>query len=114
MKLGDGFVVTWRDVTRRVQDQQALLEAEELARSTLDGLSAHIAIIDQDGEILAVNQAWRDFAKANSGLSSKVNEGANYLSVSDRAEGMNSGEGKPFANGIRAVLSGLLDKFETS
>ena len=112
VKLGDGFVVTWRDVTRRVQDQQALLEAEELARSTLDGLSAHIAIIDQDGEILAVNQAWRDFAKANSGLSSKVNEGANYLSVSDRAEGMNSGEGKPFANGIRAVLSGLLDKFE--
>ncbi|MEJ2599149.1 MAG: PAS domain S-box protein [Anaerolineales bacterium] len=112
VKLGDGFVVTWRDVSRRVKNQQALIEAEELARSTLDGLSAHIAIIDQDGMILAVNQAWRDFAKANGGEDVKVNEGANYLLVSDRALAMNSGEGKPFANGIRAVLYGHLDKFE--
>ncbi len=112
VKLGDGFAVTWRDVTKRVQDRQALLDAEELARSTLDGLSAHIAIIDQDGTILAVNQAWRDFANANGGDTSEVNEGANYLLASDHAVGGNSGEGKPFANGIRAVLSGWLDKFE--
>ncbi len=112
VKLGDGIAVTWRDVSRRVKDQRALLEAEELARSTLDGLSAHIAIIDQEGTILAVNQAWRDFARANGGEESKVNEGANYFMASDRATDLNSVEGKPFANGIRAVLSGRLDKFE--
>jgi PAS domain S-box-containing protein len=111
-KLGDGFIVTWRDVTERVKYQQDLLEAEELARSTLDGLSAHIAIIDQDGTILAVNQAWRDFAKDNGGDADKTSIGMNYLLVSDGATGKNSAEGKPFANGIRAVLSGWVDKFE--
>ena len=112
VKLGDGFVLTWRDISRRVKNQRALLEAEKLSRSTLDGLTAHIAIIDEEGTILAVNQAWRDFAKANGGEDTKVNEGANYFLASDRATGLNSGEGKPFANGIRAVLSGRLAKFE--
>lgn len=111
-KLGDGFVVTWRDVTERVKDRQALLQAEKIARSTLDGLSAHIAIIDQDGTILAVNQAWREFASANGGVDSKTNEGVNYLSVSESATGESSTEGKSFANGIHAVLNGHLDKFE--
>jgi PAS domain S-box-containing protein len=112
VKLGDGVIVTWRDVTERMKYQQNLLEAEELARSTLDGLSAHIAIIDQDGTILAVNQAWQDFSVENGGDAERTNEGANYFLVSDYATGENSGEGKPFANGIRAVLSGWIDKFE--
>ncbi|MEJ2262652.1 MAG: PAS domain S-box protein [Anaerolineales bacterium] len=112
VKLGDGFIVTWRDVSERLKEQQALLEAEELARSTLDGLSAHIAIIDQDGTILAVNQAWRDFSKVNGGESDKTNEGANYLLVCSHASGANSDEAASFANGIRAVLHGWIDKFE--
>jgi PAS domain S-box-containing protein len=112
VKLGGGVIVTWRDVTERVKYQQNLLGAEELARSTLDGLSAHIAIIDQDGTILAVNQAWRDFSAENGGDAEETNEGANYFLVSDHATGENSGEGKPFANGIRAVRSGWIDKFE--
>ena len=38
------------------------VEAEALLRSTLDALSAHIAVLDEAGTIIAVNQAWRAFA----------------------------------------------------
>src|SRR5215211_927099 len=34
-------------------------ETEALLRSTLDSLSAHIAVLDAAGTIIAVNKAWR-------------------------------------------------------
>lgn len=101
-----------QDISERKQVEQSLIQAENMARSTLDGLSAHIAIIDQTGKILAVNQAWREFSAANGGDSRKTNEGSNYLQISEYAEELNSGEGKAFANGIRAVLDGWIDNFE--
>ncbi len=114
IKTEKGFILASisQDIRERKRVEQALQEAEEFARSTLDGLSAHIAIIDQDGTILAVNQAWRDLAGTNGGDGRKTGVGANYLLVNDQAEGANSSEGKPFANGIRAVLSGQIDTFE--
>ena len=32
---------------------------EEIAHAALDGLTAQIAILDDEGKILAVNAAWR-------------------------------------------------------
>lgn len=34
----------------------------------LNSLSAHVAVLDQDGCILAVNEAWRRFARENGGM----------------------------------------------
>ena len=45
--------------------EEAHRESERFARSVLDSLDAHIAVLDHSGTILAVNQAWRDFAAAN-------------------------------------------------
>jgi hypothetical protein len=39
------------------------MENESLLRSTLDSLSAHIAVLDGRGTIVAVNKAWRQFAR---------------------------------------------------
>src|ERR671939_61693 len=55
---------------------------EEARRSedhqrTLDSISAHIAIIEETGTIVAVNKAWRDFARANGVAGQKYAEGAN-------------------------------------
>jgi PAS domain S-box-containing protein len=99
------------------------LEREEAARqeeaqrsedrqSTLDSLSAHIAIIDETGTIVAVNKAWRDFARANGATTQNYAEGANYLLACDSATGAHSEEAAPFAQGIRSVLSGQREKFE--
>jgi PAS domain S-box-containing protein len=99
-----------------LEREQAAKE-EEAQRSqelqqTLDSLSAHIAILDETGEIIAVNGMWRAFAEANGSDPARVSEGANYLSVCESATGLNAGEAAAFAEGIRAVLSGRRTNFE--
>jgi PAS domain S-box-containing protein len=90
---------------------------EEARRSedhqrTLDSLSAHIAIIDETGTIVAVNKAWRDFARANGVAAQNYAVGANYLRACDSAAGAYSEEAAPFAEGIRSVLSGQREIFK--
>ena len=99
-----------------LEREQAARE-EEAQRSrelqkTLDSLSAHIAIIDASGEIVAVNEVWRAFAEANGGDPKRVSEGANYLQACESATAKNTEDAAAFAEGIRAVLSGRLESFE--
>ena len=99
-----------------LEREQAAKE-EEAQRSqelqqTLDSLSAHIAILDESGEIIAVNGVWRAFAEANGGDPRWVSEGANYLRVCESAAGLNAEEAAAFAEGVRAVLSGQRESFE--
>jgi signal transduction histidine kinase len=96
--------------------EQAAREKEtqrsEERKRTLDSLSAHIAIIDESGTIVAVNKAWRHFAQAGGVAGQNYAEGVNYLRVCDSAAGAYSEEAAPFAEGIRSILSGRREKFE--
>ncbi|MDP8926486.1 MAG: PAS domain-containing protein, partial [Actinomycetota bacterium] len=85
--------------------------SQELQR-TLDSLSAHIAILDESGKIIRVNNAWRTFAEANGGDLGKVCEGADYLRVCDSVMGDQSRYAAAFADGIRSVLSDRRESFE--
>jgi excisionase family DNA binding protein len=80
--------------------------------SLLNTLSAHVAIIDGTGDVVAVNEAWRDFAESNGAVLSKVTEGTNYLRVCESARGDQSESATAFAAGIQSVLSGELEEFE--
>src|SRR5918998_3718196 len=88
------------------------IQRSEERQQTLDSLSAHIAIIDESGTIVAVNKAWRHFAQASGVAGQDYAEGVNYLRVCDSAAGEYSEEAAPFAEGIRSVLSGRREKFE--
>ncbi|MBA3472437.1 MAG: PAS domain S-box protein, partial [Rubrobacter sp.] len=85
-------------------------ESEPFARSALDSLSAHIAILDESGVIGFVNKTWREFAVSN-GAVGNVAEGANYLRVCESAVGEQSADAAAFAEGIRSVLSGRREEF---
>ena len=98
------------DVTDRHIAQEALAESERFAHSTLDALRTHIAILDEQGAILATNSAWREFASANR-ATTEVGVGANYLDACDRAIGYGAAEGASAAAGIRAVMRGEQDEF---
>jgi two-component system cell cycle sensor histidine kinase/response regulator CckA len=101
-----------RDFTERKKAEETLRESELLLRSTLDGLSFNIALLDEKGTILLVNKAWRKFAEQNGILSvSAVSEGSNYLQICDGASGESSEEAGPFAEGIRAVISGVKESY---
>ena len=47
----------------------------------LDSLSDSSAVINQDGLIIFVNQAWKNFSKENQGTIAKTDVGVNYLTV---------------------------------
>ncbi|MDQ4127161.1 MAG: PAS domain-containing protein [Actinomycetota bacterium] len=99
-----------------LEREQAAREEQEKRsqelQGTLDSLSAHIAILDESGEIVTANAAWRTFARTNGADPGAVLEGANYLRVCDSAKGPASEEAAAFAAGIRAVLSGRRESFE--
>lgn len=86
----------------------ATKDPERFAWSTLDALSAHLALLDDEGTIVAVNRAWREFAIANGSTeaAATVCEGANYLRVCEEATGSWSDEAAFMAAGIRAILEG--------
>jgi diguanylate cyclase (GGDEF)-like protein len=83
-----------------------LARAERFGRSTMDALTAHIAVLDEKGVVVAVNRAWHEFTQANPGLGPAVQVGGNYLAVCDLAHGPYSEKASEIAAGIRQVLSG--------
>jgi len=106
------------NIAARREADQALRNSQQFAQSTIDALSSHICVLDQNGTIIAVNKAWRNFAEANGPshrseagtlvgtYSDSVCEGVNYLAVCDGATGPEAQEAGAFAAGIRSVLSG--------
>jgi PAS domain S-box-containing protein len=101
-----GRIWTFRDITERKRTDIALLESKRFLRSTLDALSAHIAILDEHGTVIAVNAAWKRFADENHFMGSECGVNANYLQVCDSAAGRFSKEAPLVASGIRAVIAG--------
>ncbi|GAK54044.1 multi-sensor hybrid histidine kinase [Candidatus Moduliflexus flocculans] len=105
------IVTTCEDITDRKQAEAELLASQAFAQATIDALTEHICVIDEQGVILAVNQAWRAFADANSPIAGQYFLGENYLSVCDASSGQNSEEAAPFAEGLRAVIRMELSHF---
>ncbi len=95
----------YRQSLEKIQDSRTLVQG------VLDGLPLNIAVLDEKGEIILVNQAWRKFAQKNGASVQTVSEGVNYLQLCDRASGKWAEEAKPFARGIRDVLSGELQEY---
>ncbi len=85
--------------------------SSEEARTVLDSLSAHIAIMDETGVILDTNHAWRYFA-LKSGMPADYDAiGDNYLAICDASDGENSADARTVAAGIREVIDGDVDEF---
>lgn len=100
-----------------VEDQQAaerrLLAAQQLAQSTLDALKEQICVLDTNGGIIAVNEAWNKFGAANGARPEAILVGANYLAVCDAATGPDAEQAREVAAALRAVLEGRRNAFAT-
>lgn len=80
-------------------------------QNVLDSLLSHLAILDERGDIVFVNEAWRRFARENGVWPEQVSEGVNYLEMCERAEGEFSEEAPSFAEGIRGILAGEMNSY---
>ena len=85
------------DRSKKESDDSSLF-ADELAKTVLNSLSAHIAILDENGVILETNTAWRNYAVKGGMPEDHDDRGINYLAVCDGS--------------ITSLLMGLID-FDT-
>jgi PAS domain S-box-containing protein len=113
------IVFNFRDVTERIEAKQelerSLSEKHFLAKRMsiiLNTLPANIALLDANGFIIEVNDAWRKFADDNGFKgSNKYCIGDNYLSISSNALGIEEEDGVKVAAGITDVLENRLTEF---
>jgi DNA-binding CsgD family transcriptional regulator len=88
-----------------------LCYSSEEARTVLDSLSAHIAILDENGIVLDTNRAWRNFA-VKSGMPADYDSiGDNYLEICDASTGEDGDYARAVAAGIRDVIDGRAAEF---
>jgi len=92
------------DVTKIKEIEKELLLQKELTQSSLDSLSAHIAVLDSKGVIRYTNKAWKEFSKKNNSSFDRSDEGVNYLKVCKNAEGQWAKEALAAYQGIKKVI----------
>lgn len=100
------------DVTDARTAAEGLRESGLFNRAVLDSLDAHIAVIDRDGRIVAVNDSWERFAR-NQGerAGARTGHGANYIEVTKKSADAGAEGAKEALSGIRDVLKGALSTF---
>lgn len=96
-------------LTSLIQRQQAnekVRKSEEFLQGVQNSLSAHIAILDDHGLIVQVNEAWREFGDQNGLRTPDYCIGMNYFTVCESAAGPDATAAKEIAAAIHQVLSG--------
>ncbi len=108
-----GCELTARIWTRleRLRTEEALCESQRFLRSSLDALSGHIAALDESGNILEVNEAWRRFADENQLTVRDYGVGSSYLQDCEKTLPQES-EAPAYARGIEDVIAGRQSYFE--
>ncbi len=96
-----GMAVYMRDVT---DEREARFHKDAI----LEGMAAHIALLDSDGSIIEVNRAWSNFAEAHDFTASAAGVGLNYMDIARKA----GGEADKVAVALEAVIAGSLARFE--
>jgi diguanylate cyclase (GGDEF)-like protein/PAS domain S-box-containing protein len=95
---------------RRAQEHMRHNEAAKQA-AILNALPAPIALLDAQGLIISVNEAWRRFTTAKVPQGPGPGIGVNYLEICDSARGDDASEAHQVAEGIRSVLGGRVKSF---
>jgi diguanylate cyclase (GGDEF)-like protein/PAS domain S-box-containing protein len=95
--------------------QGKLRKSEASKESVFNSVISELAIVDRNGVILAVNEAWRRFAIDNAAEPGKraegVGPGANYLDVCRAAGADATDEMQAASAGIQSVIDGVASSF---
>jgi two-component system sensor kinase FixL len=97
-----GYIGAATDVTDVKAAQASLLESVALRGAIFGSLYGHVAALDKDGVIVAVNAAWTEFGAAGWDMP-RPSVGANYVAACDHAS---NAAGGGLATAVHAVLNG--------
>lgn len=84
-----------------------------LANSVINSLDARIAVLNEQGVIMAVNEAWKNSATENNNSNPTDYVGSNYLAVCDTAIRQGDLIAQQVEQGILAVINGAQSQFST-
>ena len=108
---GECVVAVVRDMTASLAAREQLAASEERFEAVVHSLDSHLAVLNREGEITAVNGAWVDFGHENgSGSESTIGVGANYLETCRLAADDDPDAQRALA-GIRSILDGSQTTF---
>lgn len=110
-----GYYGVSRDITARREAEEALRASKVFVQGVLNSVTNQIAVIDDNGAIIEVNDAWRRFSLENCNDADPLREntdvGGNYLEMCRTTVISRSRQGLSAYDGIRAVLDGRLPTF---
>ena len=109
-----GVVITYVDLTQVKENELLRRQADILRGDILNSLNANICVVDGEGQIIAINEAWRDFARHNQAQDFKSFDiGASYFAAcvcgSDSREYHDAQQAMA---GLREILAGRVPLFE--
>ncbi|HRE77361.1 MAG TPA: PAS domain S-box protein [Flavobacterium sp.] len=114
----EALVSNFRDISEKkeaeIKLQQNLIELEALSKeqsTILNTLPASIALLDQDGTIVKLNDEWINFGLSNGMPNTYQQLGKNYIEISERSIGREAKNGKQMSKGLQEVLRGEREYF---
>jgi diguanylate cyclase (GGDEF)-like protein/PAS domain S-box-containing protein len=107
----EGAVLTFRDVSERLQAEQQLAAQAEFLNSVLNALSAQTGVVDAHGTLIAVNSAWTRFMQERGGRPERCGPGVSVFDVLDRVIGHDRAAADEVVEGLQAVLEGRTREF---
>ena len=103
---------TIRYTLEQARQRVALADDRGFLQATLDALSAHLAVLDERGVVVAVNAAWRRFAAQNDFPDEGYGLGVDYLAVCDAGARASADGAAAVGAAIRDLLAGRRASFE--
>ncbi|MCI0508394.1 MAG: PAS domain S-box protein [Gammaproteobacteria bacterium] len=100
------------EIEERKQAENTVRERERFIQTILDSLPDNIAVINQQGIIMSVNEAWRRFARENVNTTFIHSDiGDNYLAICLEDNSTHRKEAMQVVMGVEEVLNGKRDAF---
>jgi PAS domain S-box-containing protein len=99
------------DITERKLAEENLRASEIFFKNILNSLTANIAVLDEHGMIIAVNDAWKNFAHENDSPDPAAYLGTNYLATCRAAAEAGDLTALQIVQNISALLDGSLMEF---
>ncbi len=103
------FFYIKRDLSGRITLAENLRVSQELTQATINSLDAHIAAIDEKGNIIVINRAWERFVKENADDLCQIHEatiGLSYKEIYQIGKKHSEEELNNSIKGIGEVLNG--------
>jgi two-component system sensor histidine kinase UhpB len=112
--LGDGKLIAFaRDITEWQKAERALKESEAFTKSILTSISSHIAVVEENGNIISVNKAWNDFSLTKQQCMLERNPvGSNYVTACKQAAAKGNDLALKALQGFYKILKNKIPIFE--